>query len=120
MILLNTRGDVRLLVLFVIVELVRDLAKDRDEFRLPVELEAFVHAPVNLNFRELEYGRDDLGHARWMAKVGIRSKGRLILMSLDTNDPFLSAVTILPARLRSRSNHECQIPPPYVSTPTWR
>ena len=53
-----------------------------------------------------------LDRVRWIAKVGIRSRGRLILMSLDANEPFLSAVTILPARLKSRSSHECQIPPP--------
>ena len=53
-----------------------------------------------------------VNHLRWIARVGIRSKGRSILMSLDANEPFLSAVTILPARLKSRSNHECQIPPP--------
>jgi hypothetical protein len=46
--------------------------------------------------------------------------GRSIFTSLELNLPDLSLTTTLPATERSRSSQECHMPPPYVSTPTWR
>jgi len=112
-IFLDARGNSRLLGYIVSVELICDLAENRNELRLLVKLKIVVNAPVDLNTREPRCRRKyTKNHARWMAKVGIRSNGRSILMSLDANESFFSAVTILPARLKSRSNHVCQIPPP--------
>lgn len=55
-----------------------------------------------------------------MARVGMRNSGLSILTNFELKPPDLSVTTTLPAMERSRSNHECHIPPPYVSTPTWR
>jgi hypothetical protein len=49
-IFLNARSDSCLLVRFVVVELVRNQAEDRDELRLWVKFEAVVGTPVDLGF----------------------------------------------------------------------
>jgi len=51
-IFLNTRGKSRLFVPLVFIELIRDLAENRNELRLLVELEVVVNVPVDLNMRE--------------------------------------------------------------------
>ncbi|PHH70313.1 hypothetical protein CDD83_5468 [Cordyceps sp. RAO-2017] len=59
--------------------------------------------------------------SRWMASVGMRSSGRSTRTSRWATPPPSARRTMTrPAMLRSRSNHECQMPPPYVSTPTCR
>lgn len=56
-ILLITRSKIRLLVCVITIELVRDLAEDRDELGLLVELEVIVDASIDLNSGELHDGK---------------------------------------------------------------
>ena len=56
-IFLDTRGKSRPFVHIVFIELVRDLAENRNELRLLVKLEVGVNVPVNLNMGKLWHKR---------------------------------------------------------------
>lgn len=56
-IFLDTRGKSRLFVHIIFIELVRDLAENRNELRLLVKLEVGVNVPVNLNMGKLWHKR---------------------------------------------------------------